>query len=145
VLSGDAGNVEDHLNRPYDEPEWPPPLAVERPSPERREADSGPDIEVPDLVHWNGRGGFTPGGHEYVVVLNGADQTPLPWANVLANPRFGSVVTSAGPSYTWSENSRENRLTPFANDPVTEASGEAIFLRDDETGEDAGSCVTAPA
>jgi cyclic beta-1,2-glucan synthetase len=53
---------------------------------------------------------------------------------VLANPRFGSVVTAAGPSYTWSDNSRENRLTPFANDPVTEATGEAIFLRDDETG-----------
>src|SRR6185436_3593713 len=56
------------------------------------------------------------------------------WANVLANQQFGSVVTAAGPTYTWSENSRENRLTPFANDPVSESTGEALYLRDDETG-----------
>jgi len=53
---------------------------------------------------------------------------------VLANPGFGSLVTASGSSYTWAENSRENRLTPFANDPVCDPTAEAIFIRDDERG-----------
>ena len=63
------------------------------------------------------------------------EETPLPWANVIANPQFGTVVTASGSAYTWSENSRENRLTPFANDPVSDPTAEALFVRDDETGE----------
>ena len=62
-------------------------------------------------------------------------ETPLPWVNVIANPGFGTIVTASGSAFTWSENSRENRLTPFANDPVTDPTAEAIFVRDDETGE----------
>jgi cyclic beta-1,2-glucan synthetase len=104
-----------------------------REPPELQEPLEQPDVPIPALLHWNGAGGFSLDGREYAIVLEGADHTPLPWANVLANPSFGCVVTAAGPSYTWSENSRENRLTPFANDPVTEASGEAIYLRDDES------------
>ena len=70
-----------------------------------------------------------------MIVLEGDQETPLPWANVIANPAFGTVVTASGSAYTWSENSRENRLTPFANDPVTDPTSEALFVRDDETGE----------
>jgi cyclic beta-1,2-glucan synthetase len=70
-----------------------------------------------------------------VVVLEGAEETPLPWANVIASPAFGTIVTASGSSFTWSENSRENRLTPFANDPVTDPTSEAVLVRDDETGE----------
>ena len=44
---------------------------------------------------------------------------PLPWVNVLANPRFGTIVTSSGAAHTWADNSRENRLTPFWTDPVS--------------------------
>ena len=62
-------------------------------------------------------------------------ETPLPWANVIANPAFGTVVTASGSAYTWAGNSRENRLTPFANDPVSDPTAEALFVRDDETGE----------
>ncbi|HEV3029407.1 MAG TPA: hypothetical protein VG457_17645 [Planctomycetota bacterium] len=89
---------------------------------------------VPPLALWNGLGGFTLDGREYVVVLDQDRETPLPWANVIANPGFGTVVTSEGGAFTWSENSRENRLTPFANDPVTDPTAEAIYLRDDEDG-----------
>ena len=66
----------------------------------------------------NGLGGFTPDGREYVVVLEGERDTPLPWSNVLANDGFGTIVSSAGSAFTWAGNSRENRLTPFANDPL---------------------------
>ena len=75
-----------------------------------------------------------PDGREYVVVLEGDRETPLPWVNVLANPRFGSLVTTSGAAHTWCENSRQNRLTPFANDPVTNPTGEAIFIRDEDGG-----------
>src|SRR5216683_1241337 len=81
---------------------------------------AAPDLqpEVPALTMANGLGGFSSDGKEYVVVLEGDRETPVPWANVIANSSFGTVVTSSGSSFTWSENSRENRLTPFANDPV---------------------------
>jgi cyclic beta-1,2-glucan synthetase len=134
VLDGSQGSLQEHLDRPDAEHEWPIAPEIESGSANAFERDHEGDVEVPELKLWNGRGGFTPDGKEYVIVLNGADETPLPWANVLANPRFGSVVTAAGPSYTWSGNSRENRLTPFANDPVTETPGEALYLLDDETG-----------
>jgi cyclic beta-1,2-glucan synthetase len=79
----------------------------------------------------NGLGGFTPDGREYVVVLDGERETPLPWSNVMANPALGTIVSASGSAFTWAGNSRENRLTPFANDSVTDQTGEAIFLRDE--------------
>ncbi|HEY9087554.1 MAG TPA: glucoamylase family protein, partial [Anaerolineaceae bacterium] len=87
-----------------------------------------------DLLFWNGRGGFTPDGREYVIELDGAEQTPLPWSNVIGYPEFGFLVTEAGSSTTWAGNSGENRLTPWSNDPVSDPSGEALYLRDEETG-----------
>src|SRR6185295_14938399 len=68
------------------------------------------------------------------VVLDGDRETPLPWSNVIANPEFGTIVTSSGAAFSWAANSRENRLTPFANDPVSDPTGEAIFLRDNDSG-----------
>ena len=82
----------------------------------------------------NGLGGFARDGREYVVVLDDDRETPLPWANVLANPAFGTIVSSSGSAFTWAGNSRENRLTPFANDPVTDPTGEAVYVRDEESG-----------
>ena len=40
----------------------------------------------------------------------------------------------AASAYTWSENAHEFRLTPWGNDPVSDSSGEAFYLRDEETG-----------
>jgi cellobiose phosphorylase len=83
----------------------------------------------------NGIGGFATGGREYVVSPAPGERPPAPWVNVLANPRFGSVVSEAGSAYTWCENAHELRLTPWHNDPVGDGSGEAIYLRDEESGE----------
>ena len=71
----------------------------------------------------------------YAIVLDGAEETPMPWVNVIANPHFGTIVTASGAAHTWSGNSRENRLTPFANDPISDPTGEALFVRDEDTGE----------
>jgi cyclic beta-1,2-glucan synthetase len=49
-------------------------------------------------------------------------------------PELRTIVSSAGSAFTWAGNSRENRLTPFANDPLADPTGEAIFLRDEDTG-----------
>jgi cellobiose phosphorylase len=87
-----------------------------------------------DLILTNDIGGFTRDGREYVVTLTPGRTTPAPWVNVLANPQFGTVVSENGGGYTWSENAHEFRVTPWHNDPVTDASGEAFYLRDEETG-----------
>jgi len=89
----------------------------------------------PDLILFNGLGGFTPDGREYVIALAPGQVTPAPWVNVLANPHFGTVISENGGAYTWSENAHEFRLTPWHNDPVSDSSGEALYLRDEETGQ----------
>ena len=89
----------------------------------------------PELEFFNGLGGFADGGREYVTTLGPGQSTPAPWLNVIANPSFGFQVSESGAGYTWSGNSRENQLTPWSNDPVTDPISEAIYLRDDDTGE----------
>ncbi|HHU51356.1 MAG TPA: glycosyl transferase family 36 [Firmicutes bacterium] len=97
------------------------------------------DVFVPmeppeDLVFFNGWGGFTPNGTEYIIHLRAKDLPPAPWINVIANPQFGFTVSESGGGFTWAENSREYKLTPWSNDPVLDPSGEICYLRDEETG-----------
>lgn len=87
-----------------------------------------------DLQLWNGYGGFSLDGKEYVIRLREGTTTPAPWINVVANPGFGFQISESGAGFTWAENSRENKLTPWSNDPVSDPVGEAVYLRDDETG-----------
>lgn len=87
-----------------------------------------------DLILSNGIGGFTPDGREYVITTSADNVTPAPWVNVLANPQFGSVISESGQAYSWGENAHEFRLTPWANDPVSDEGGEVFYLRDEETG-----------
>jgi len=88
-----------------------------------------------DLIFNNGIGGFTQDGREYVIILKPGQMTPAPWVNVLANAGFGTVVSESGGSYTWAENAHELRLTPWNNDPVRDTTGEALYIRDEQTGE----------
>jgi cellobiose phosphorylase len=87
-----------------------------------------------DLIFFNGLGGFTSDGREYVITTAPGQVTPAPWVNVLANPLFGTVVSESGSACTWSENAHEFRLTPWNNDPVSDSSGEAFYIRDEERG-----------
>ncbi|WMD22242.1 glucoamylase family protein [Achromobacter seleniivolatilans] len=88
----------------------------------------------PGLLHDNGLGGFTPDGEEYVITTTGDQRTPAPWVNVIANANFGTVVSESGQAYTWSGNAHEFRLTPWLNDAVSDACGEAFYLRDEISG-----------
>ena len=87
-----------------------------------------------DLLFYNGYGGFSKDGKEYIITTTNNKFTPAPWINVIANPDFGTIVTESGQSYTWIENAHEFRLTPWNNDPVTDLKGEAFYLRDEESG-----------
>ena len=93
-------------------------------------------IERPsDLLFDNGLGGFTPDGREYIIYLEPGQWTPAPWSNIIAQPEFGCIVTEAGLGCTWAHNSGENRLTPWHNDPVRDPPAEAVYLRDEDTGQ----------
>jgi cyclic beta-1,2-glucan synthetase len=131
VLQGDLGDLAAQMHRPA--PWLKPGEQVPASETLTPPTPASAPVPVPPLVMQNGIGGFTADGREYVVVLDGDRETPLPWSNVLANPGFGTMVTASGSAFTWAENSRENRLTPFANDPVSDPTGEAIYLRDDES------------
>jgi cyclic beta-1,2-glucan synthetase len=132
VIRDSRGTLTDQLNRVGRVQAKIPAL-----TPTRIVRPLAPTVAVPpreDLLFFNGIGGFTPDGREYVITTSGEQVTPAPWVNVLANPDFGAVVSENGPTYTWSENAHEFRLTPWHNDPVMDASGEAFFLRDEDRG-----------
>lgn len=130
-LTGARGSLEDQLRRreipsglPHQfVPKWPPHIYP------------APDAAPGDLVFFNGRGGFTADGREYVMVLANGELPSVPWMNVIANAAgFGFQVSESGGGFTWSINSGENRLTPWSNDPVCDLPGEVIYIRDEESG-----------
>ena len=132
IITDSRGTLEDQINgRTQVEVTVPllTPTRTLRPEP----AAVAP-LPRPDLTFYNGLGGFTPDGREYVVTTAPGQVTPAPWVNVLANPYFGTVISESGIAYTWSENAHEFRLTPWENDPVRDSGGEAFYIRDDERG-----------
>ena len=131
VLVGQRGPLADQLDRV--------PEAGEVARGHRKRAEIGTEQKVapprPALEFFNGLGGFAEGGREYVTILGPRHFTPAPWVNVIANPGFGFQVAAEGGGCTWSVNSRENQLTPWSNDPVSDRPGEVFYLRDDDTGD----------
>ncbi|MGB5651844.1 MAG: glycosyl hydrolase family 65 protein, partial [Sedimenticolaceae bacterium] len=130
--SDSRGTLAEQINHPL-----PVQVRVPRLKPGRPGQDEAPATAVPsqrELILANGIGGFTPDGREYVITTTPTQVTPAPWVNVLANANFGSVISESGQAYTWGENAHEFRLTPWHNDPVTDMSGEAFYLRDEQSG-----------
>ena len=138
VLHARNGKIADQVNRAVQlfsasrikEEEAPEALAT-LPSPFPNDApveDSG------DLDFWNGFGGFTADGSEYVVRLKGGQSTPQPWINVISNERFGFHISAEGAGFTWSRNSRDYQVTPWTNDAVTNRPGETFHVADLESG-----------
>jgi len=104
-----------------------------RPTPDRQDG-SEPSPPRPRREFDNELGGFVEDGREYSIVLDEGHWTPAPWINVIANEQLGFQVSESGGGHTWALNSRENQLTPWSNDPVSDPPGEVIYVRDDETG-----------
>lgn len=131
ILSGDRGRLGDQLQRrpdttrfgraPVRSNDAPPALHMPTPAPE--------------LDYFNGLGGFTKDGSEYVIVLGRGQMAPAPWINVIANDAFGFHVSETGASFVWSQNARERQITPWSNDPVSDPTGQAFFIRDRDSGD----------
>jgi cyclic beta-1,2-glucan synthetase len=106
-----------------------------------RRENSGEDLRteaphrVPTLEYFNGMGGFDSSAREYVVVLGDGQWTPAPWINVIANPQFGFLASADGSGSTWSLNAQQNQITPWCNDPVSDTPAEAIYIRDENSGD----------
>ncbi len=133
VLSGRGGSLADQVQRMQPVPAAAPRLPRRAPQPGIAVGATDPD-SARELEFFNGLGGFASQGREYVINSHG-QPTPVPWINVVANRGFGFQVSAEGGGYTWARNSRENALTPWSNDAVSDRPGEAIYLRDEETGE----------
>ncbi len=131
VLFSRRGTLADQIYR-IEEPRAPVIVPL------RLAAGSSPPPHAsprPTLEFFNGLGGFAADGREYVTILERGRTTPAPWINVIANASFGFQVSTDGAGFTWALNSQQNRLTPWSNDPVCDPPGEAIFLRDQDSGE----------
>ncbi|HSL55546.1 MAG TPA: glucoamylase family protein [Pyrinomonadaceae bacterium] len=131
VIVAERGSFEDQIERPRVEEPLPPPFVPRVPS------QTYPELTVapPELSFFNGLGGFHQGGREYVTVLGAEQWTPAPWSNVIGNNvDFGFLITETGGGCTWSINSRENRLTPWSNDVVSDPPGEIVYMRDEDSG-----------
>jgi cellobiose phosphorylase len=147
IFSGDGGSCsvqfrkkgkvifEDGKRREADSQGQALQIVPKRKSEFREEAIGVVGQAAGQLQFANGYGGFSADGREYIIELQEGMNTPLPWINVIANPKFGFQVSEAGAGYTWSFNSREYKLTPWSNDPILDPMGEALYLRDEETGE----------
>jgi cellobiose phosphorylase len=138
IITDGAGSLEVQLNPGNRVLEYTNELEVERKFQKQRSSSppSSPPAAEParNRIFFNGFGGFTDDGREYVITATRDRMTPAPWVNVLANKYFGTVVSESGAANTWSENAHEFRLTPWSNDPVSDPSGESIYIRDDESG-----------
>lgn len=107
----------------------PPPVSQSPSSDQYRLEDTR------DWQFFNSWGGFSPDGKEYHILIKNGHHLPAPWINVIANPKFGTFISELGTGYTWWNNSREFKLTPWSNDPVLDPPTETAFLRDEESGE----------
>ncbi len=131
VLLDDAGSLIEQVER---RGRVETPVLPFRPTRRRTDIIEAAEPLARDLAFFNGLGGFSRDGREYVTLLKSGSATPAPWVNVIANSQIGTVVSECGSAYTWVDNSHEFRLTPWTNDPVSDTCGEAIYLRDEETG-----------
>ncbi len=132
IVNDDAGTLAEQLQRRVASEPRPPRLDPVR---TWRAPAGGREYATPTgLILSNGIGAFRPDGREYVIAPGPGETTPAPWANVMANPRFGTVVSESGLGYTWGDNAHLYRLTPWHNDPVNACGSEAIYLRDEDTG-----------
>src|SRR5690606_30807975 len=132
IITDNNGPLSKQISKLYREIGSSPLLDVKQKTSEKNNLEN---VVMPtDLKFFNGTGGFTADGKEYKILIDNEATTPAPWVNIIANPTIGTVVSESGSAYTWAVNAHEYRITPWHNDPVSDTSGEAFYLRDEETG-----------
>ena len=81
-------------------------------------------VYSPDKLKFdNGFGGFKNHGREYVIYNK---DTPMPWVNVIANKKFGTIVTNNGCGFTYAYNSGEFKITSWTNEMVVNDKSEGF-------------------
>lgn len=134
IISDSRGSLQDQVNKRISVKAGPPMHAATKDYALSRDSSRDRILVPNDLQFFNGLGGFSADGKEYVIISRQDKPTPLPWINVIANKNFGTIVSESGSGYTWMENAHEYRLSPWNNDPVGDTGGEAFYIRDEETG-----------
>jgi cyclic beta-1,2-glucan synthetase len=136
LLTGERGSLNDQMPvYPIQVHHLPDLIPIQPAEGATDPRDADPLRPIAPLLFPNGYGGFTEDGREYVIQLPHGKPTPAPWINVIGYPDFGFMVSESGSQSTWAINSGESRLTPWSNDPVSDPTGEALYLRDEETGD----------
>ena len=88
------------------------------------------NINMQELKYYNEYGGFSADGKEYLIKVNKENRLPNVWSHVIANPKFGTLVTESMGGYTWNENCKLNRISAWSNNSILDIPSEIIFLED---------------
>ncbi|HUH27462.1 GH36-type glycosyl hydrolase domain-containing protein, partial [Gelidibacter sp.] len=132
IITDNNGTLSEQIAGLYTETGSSPLLEITAKAPKNISLENA--VLPSGLKYFNGTGGFTSDGKEYKILSDNEVITPAPWVNVIANETIGTVVSESGSAYTWAVNAHEYRMTPWQNDPVMDGSGEAFYLRDEESG-----------
>ena len=101
------------------------------------EDDNNENIDIlqntENLKYYNEYGAFSEDGKEYLIKVNKENRLPTIWANIMANEKFGTLVTESMGGYNWHKNSRLNRVTSWHNQASYDIPSEIIYLKDEET------------
>src|SRR5690606_39093857 len=131
IFYDNGGTLQEQMSRQKPLKKLPPLLNIAG----TEEKYSNIVLELPpDLIFNNGIGGFTKDGKEYFILTDALHTSPAHWVNIIANEQFGTMITESGSSYTWAENAHFYRLSPWKNDPVSDTTGEAYYIRDEQSG-----------
>lgn len=109
-------------------------IGVENPQPIAMSNKSQITLKTEELKYYNEYGGFNENGSEYTLKVNAENKLPTVWSHVIANEHFGTVVTDQLGGFTWSENSRLNRLTAWNNMPYLDIPSEILYIKERQTG-----------
>ena len=91
-------------------------------------------LDEENLKYYNEYGGFSEDGKEYIIKVNKNKRLPTVWSHIIANEKFGTLVTESMGGFTWYKNSRLNRLTTWSNNQVLDIPSEVIYMQEKETG-----------
>ncbi len=133
VLDAQNGNLNLQLN---DIEDGIPKIYTEKNN-EKIELLNEPKVENQlnsnSLLYYNEYGGFSQDGKEYCLRINKENNTPTIWSNIMANDKFGTLVTESYGGYSWYKNCRLNRVSAWSNNQILDIPSEAIYLKDEES------------
>ena len=87
-------------------------------------------LKKENLKYENELGAFSPDGKEYNIKIDKNNRTYTVWSHILANEKFGTLVTENMGGYTWYKNCRLNRITSWENKPNSDIPSEVIYIKD---------------